>query len=81
MSHKKPTDSRVSRERIADGLLSYLKGRPNAMDTLDGIADSWLSTGTREDRTRLAQALEDLVASGDLERVVCGGVEKFRVPR
>ena len=81
MSHEEPTDGNRSREQIANGLLAYLESRPDSMDTLEGIADSWLSNSTFVDRVLLAQVIDNLVASGKLERVVCKRAVKFRLTR
>jgi hypothetical protein len=57
-------------DSVCDELVGYLQAHPNAMDTLNGIADWWLplhqvSIGVE----RVAHALRTLESRGLIERV------------
>jgi hypothetical protein len=64
------TESASEDEReIERSLLSYLRGHPQAADTLDGIVEWWLPLQRYETaRLRIEGALERLVADGILRR-------------
>lgn len=50
---------------VAAELLDYLRERPNAADTLDGIMNWWLPRQRYEtEQRKVEQALEQLVALG-----------------
>ena len=50
---------------VAGELLDYLRERPNAADTLDGIMNWWLPRQRYEtERRKVEQALDELVARG-----------------
>jgi hypothetical protein len=54
---------------IERSLLSYLRGHPQAADTLEGIIEWWLPLQRYETaRLRIEDALERLVADGTLRR-------------
>lgn len=54
---------------IERSLLSYLRGHPQAADTLDGIVEWWLPLQRYETaRLRIERTLERLVADGTLRR-------------
>jgi hypothetical protein len=69
----RPPESRWSRKQereLAELVLGYLKEQPKAMDTLQGIAEWWISRQqVRVDVERLAGALQDLTNQGVLERI------------
>ena len=64
---------------VADEIRRYLEKRPNAAETIDGLAQWWLARQRYEDSKELVQAaLEFLVSSG---LVVCqnsGGRSIYR---
>jgi hypothetical protein len=66
-SHTKATpedDGEIERS-----LLTYLRGHPQAADTLDGIVEWWLPLQRYETaRLRIERTLEKLVADGTLRR-------------
>jgi hypothetical protein len=65
-------DDRESTEHdaICDELLGYLREHPNAMDTLEGIADWWLPRHrVRTEVERVAQALRTLEQRELIERI------------
>ncbi len=54
-------------------ILAYLRAHPNAADSVDGIADWWLSRQRHETGTEAIQeALTELVELGVLETVTLG---------
>lgn len=54
---------------IKRSLLTYLRGHPQAADTLDGIVEWWLPLQRYETaRLRIECTLERLVADGTLRR-------------
>jgi hypothetical protein len=54
--------------RVRRAILDYLGDHANAADTREGIADWWLPVEQRAvDRTVVEQALEALVAEGQVE--------------
>ena len=54
---------------IERSLLSYLRGHPQAADTLDGIVEWWLPLQRYETaRRRIERVLDRLVADGTLRR-------------
>ena len=57
-------------DRLCEELLGYLREHPNAMDTLHGIADWWISRQRlREHVERIARALRTLESRELIERV------------
>jgi len=67
-------------QEIADGVLEYLRENPRAMDTIDSIADWWISRAqVRTDVTLLAGVLERLTQQGILEQVGDGDERRYRL--
>ena len=57
-------------QEIAEKVLDYLKECPNAMDTVDSIAEWWIARAqVRTDVTLLAEVLDQLTEQGVLEQV------------
>jgi hypothetical protein len=56
--------------QVSQSILTYLQQHPDAADTADGIACWWLPEGLRGDVNLVAQALEDLLSTGRIRRVV-----------
>lgn len=54
-------------------IVKFFLGHPDAVDTLEGIADWWV----QEDRRSIRDALDRLVALGLVVRRVRGGRELF----
>lgn len=53
---------------VAETILRYLAAHPDACDSVDGICDWWLVRQQRSDaRVAVAAALDDLVATGEME--------------
>jgi hypothetical protein len=72
-------ESRVDEEQIAQAILNYLGEHPNAMDTLQGIADWWLQREqVRVTIEMLARVLSRLTASGQLEEIGEGTTRCYR---
>jgi hypothetical protein len=60
----------VDEDQVAAQILDYLKERPQAMDTLEGIAEWWLMRQRmRMDLAMLAHVLRRLTARGVLEEL------------
>lgn len=58
-----------SDDEIERSLLAYLRGHPQAADTLDGIVEWWLPLQRYETaRRRVENAVEKLVSRGVLRR-------------
>ena len=64
----------------ASAIQRYLAVRPNAAETVEGVAQWWLSRQRREDTVDLARrALEHLEAQGQVVRFqLAGGKTMFR---
>jgi hypothetical protein len=61
-------------------IVSYLAEHPGAMDTIDGIAEWWITRQQiRTDVERLTMVLEQLVRSGVLEAVDDGERRMYRL--
>jgi hypothetical protein len=71
-------DSR-DEEQLAQAILAYLAEHPQAMDTLQGIAEWWVLRRLVEvEVPRVAHALGDLTAGGFLEPVGTGLSRRYR---
>jgi hypothetical protein len=67
-------------QEIADGVLDYLRECPNAMDTVESIAEWWISRAqVRTDVTILADVLDRLTKQGILEQVGDGDDRRYRL--
>jgi hypothetical protein len=68
---------------VADVINRYLTSRPNATETVEGVAKWWLVRQRYQDSMDLVQrALELLVKYGDVEKVsVAGGKVMYRKAR
>jgi Fe2+ or Zn2+ uptake regulation protein len=68
---------------VADVINRYLISRPNATETVEGVAKWWLVRQRYQDSMDLVQrALELLVEYGDVEKVsVAGGKVMYRKAR
>lgn len=57
--------------RLSDEILRYLRAHPRAADTVDGIVEWWLPRQRRDEAAgRVQRALDKLVASGLLEKIM-----------
>lgn len=64
---------------VASEIVRYLENRPNAAETVDGIAMWWLARQRFEDSKETVQlALEYLVNQGMLCKQIFGGKEIYR---
>lgn len=67
-------------QEIADGVLDYLRECPSAMDTVESIAEWWISRAqVRTDVTILADVLDQLTKQGILEQVGDGDDRRYRL--
>jgi hypothetical protein len=67
-------------QEIADGVLEYLRECPSAMDTVESIAEWWISRAqVRTDVTILADVLDRLTKQGILEQVGDGDDRRYRL--
>ncbi len=65
---------------VAEAILGYLAEHPQAMDTLEGIAEWWLMRHqVRVDVATLARALSRLTEDGALEGIGTGEHRRFRL--
>ena len=77
-THDEPTSDRD--DALCDELLSYLREYPEAMDTLEGIAEWWLSRHRiRTAVERVGRALDILEERDLVERVAKGGRVMYRL--
>lgn len=65
---------------VANAISRYLASRPNASETVDGVAKWWLLRQRYEDSVETVQrALEFLEAKGEVVRLpLSGGVVMYR---
>jgi len=67
-------------QEIADHVLDYLKECPGAMDSVEGIAEWWISRAQlRTDVTLLAEVLDQLTTEKVLEQVGDGERRRYRL--
>ncbi len=65
-------------KKTATEIKRYLEARPNAAETVDGVAKWWLARQRYDDSRALVQAaLEYLVAQGELKKRKSGGKEIY----
>jgi hypothetical protein len=74
---------RKQREReLAQIVTAYLNEHPDGMDSLEGIAEWWITRQKiREDVEALAEALRILTEQGVLEQVGSGDSARYRLPK
>lgn len=69
-------------EALRGVILGYLAEHPAAMDSIDGIAEWWITRQQiRVDVERLASVLEQLVAAGILDAIDEGEARMYRLGR
>ena len=74
--------SRDTDDQVADAILRYLAGAPDAMDTVEGGTEWWLMRQrVRDDVESVERALDALVARGVLETVGAGSQRRYRLAR
>lgn len=65
-------------KKTATEIKRYLETRPNAAETVDGVAKWWLTRQRFDDSRAVVQAaLEYLVEQGDVKKRVTGGKEIY----
>ncbi len=65
-------------KKTATEIKRYLETRPNAAETVDGVAKWWLTRQRFDDsRATVHAALEYLVEQGDVKKRVSGGKEIY----
>ena len=75
-----PERGREDEERLMIAILDYLTEHPNAMDSLEGIAEFWiLRNSVRVELNKLEQVLTRLVECGALEQIDSGARILFRI--
>jgi hypothetical protein len=74
-------DEKERRERqLTDAVLAYLREHPQAMDSLEGIAEWWIDRAQiRTDVTLLAMVLDQLTQEGRLEELGSGDQRLYRL--
>ena len=81
-THPSPKRSSAREKALRTRVLEYLSQHPQAMDTLDGIAEWWVPLqGESIDRTELKNVLRSLTAEGLLEEVHSGFNVRFSLPK
>jgi hypothetical protein len=79
-AHAPGRPDRHAEEELANALLAYLDEHPQAMDTLEGIAEWWLvRQQVRVVVERVARVLRRLCDEGVLEAVGTGEDRRFRL--
>jgi hypothetical protein len=72
-------DAEAVEKVLRDGVLAYLEEHPGAMDTLEGIARSWITPrNIRVDLDALARVLDRLTERGVLEVVGTHSSRRYR---
>jgi hypothetical protein len=65
---------------LAKAVMKYLEEHPQAMDTLEGIAEWWvMRQKVRTDLEALTKVLDDLADQGLLERIGSGESARYRL--
>jgi hypothetical protein len=68
--------------RLADAVLAYLAEHPDAMDTVDGVAEWWvMRQRVRGDVEAVARVLHALAERGVLEEIGEGAGRRYRLRR
>jgi hypothetical protein len=84
MAETYPSPKRLSarEQALRARVLEYLKQHPQAMDTLDGIAEWWVPRqGESIDRRELRTVLGSLAAEGLLEEIHSSSTTRFSLPK
>ncbi len=67
-------------EEVAESILAYLAEHPQAMDTVEGIAQWWIMRQqVRVNVTTLARVLQGLADKGLLEQIGDGEQRRYRL--
>jgi Fe2+ or Zn2+ uptake regulation protein len=67
-------------DAVAESVLSYLAEHPQAMDTLEGIAEWWIAREqVRVNVTTLGRVVRRLTEIGVLEEIVAGDQTRYRL--
>ena len=70
----------MDEREIAEAVVEYLREHPDAMDTMQGIAEWWLMRHQiRTGVTAIANVLSRLTASGVLEEIGAGENRRYRL--
>ena len=73
-----PTTAPRGVKKTASEIKRYLESRPNAAETVDGVARWWLTRQRFDDSKSLVHAaLEYLVEQGDVRKRKTGGKEVY----
>jgi hypothetical protein len=71
---------RQREQEMTEAILAYLKEYPQAMDTLEGIAEWWISRAQiRTHVTTLVKVLDQLTKRGLLEEFGTGEDRRYRL--
>jgi len=72
----------VKNEEVAQSILAYLAEHPQAMDSVEGIAQWWIMRQqVRVNVMKLTQVLRQLVESGLVEEIGEGEQRRYRLRR
>jgi len=75
-------DSHVKDEEIAQSILAYLAEHPQAMDSVEGIAQWWIMRQQiRVNVMKLTQVLRQLSETGLVEEIGKGEHRRYRLRR
>ncbi len=74
--------SHVNDEEVAQAILAYLAEHPQAMDSVEGIADWWLMRQQmRVAATTVTRVLRELTEKGQVEELGEGEQRRYRLKR
>jgi Fe2+ or Zn2+ uptake regulation protein len=66
---------------LANAVMGYLAQHPHAMDTVEGIAEWWVTPKTKVDLEVMRKVLDALTERGLLERIGSGDRSHYRLKR
>ncbi len=73
---------RETDQALEDAVLEYLREHPDAMDSLEGVAEWWVMRRVvRVEAEAVARVLERLTRAGRLEVVAGGDRPRYRLKR
>jgi hypothetical protein len=78
--HDSETRQRQREQEMTEAILAYLKENPQAMDTIEGISEWWISRAQiRTDVRVIAKVVDQLTRQGVLEELGTGEDRRYRL--